>query len=72
MCKTPIKNPYLIIKFQPELAFLKETQFYAEIIPLIAKFENELKIPLEQKLDVFINCIGHRISLDSGEKHFLL
>lgn len=64
--KAAVTNAYLVKVFQPSITFVKETQFYSNIIPAIERLEIELNINSSDRLDAFIGCIGSRISLDPG------
>lgn len=70
--KSSLTNPYLKEIFQPELTFVKENRFYSEIIPAIKRFENDLNLPREERIDAFIRCIGSRISLKPGNKYTIM
>lgn len=64
VCKSVITNSYLVDLFQLGSTFFKEAQFYAKIVPTIEQFEEDMNI--SNKLDLFIKCVGSRISLKPG------
>lgn len=65
--KTAVTKADLVAIFQPSVSFVKETQFYSEIIPAIEQFERTQNLYEAERLDVFIRCVGYRISLNSSE-----
>lgn len=65
--KTPIQNEYLAAIFMPELSFVKEVRFYSDIIPAIELIQQTANVPEDERLDVFIQCLGSRISLNPGK-----
>ncbi|XP_055321212.1 uncharacterized protein LOC129577737 [Sitodiplosis mosellana] len=66
--KTSVLDPYWAAVFKPELSFVKEVHFYANIIPAIQQFEQCTNVPEAERLNVFIQCLGSRISLNSNAK----
>lgn len=62
--KTPVTHPLLVAIFKPSLSFVKEARFYSDIIPALQQFEKLADVPEEERLDVFIEYVGSRISLD--------
>lgn len=68
--KTPATNPFLVAIFKPSWSFVKEVRFYSDIIPAIQQFERDANVPEEERLDVFIRCLGSRISLNPGIESF--
>lgn len=67
--KSAMTNPYLVDLFQPSRTFVKEARFYSSVIPAIERFEVESNVELRDRLDLFVKCVGSRISLDSGMLH---
>lgn len=67
VCKTAVTNPLLATIFKPSLSFVKETRFYSDIIPAFQQFEQISNLPKAERLDVFIRCLGSRISLNPGK-----
>lgn len=48
--------------------FTAEERFYSSIIPAIKTFEKLVNVSESEGIDVFIPCIGSRISLNPGIK----
>lgn len=67
VCKTAVTNPILATIFKPSLSFVKETRFYSDIIPAFEHFEQISNVPKAERLNVFIRCLGSRISLDPSK-----
>lgn len=65
--KTPVTSPYLAELFKPAISFVKEVRFYSDIIPAVENFEIASNVPIDERLDAFIQCSGWRISLDSSK-----
>lgn len=67
VAKTSVQNPFLVKVFQPALSFVKEAYFYSDIIPSIERLGQAAKVPDDERIDTFINCLGSRISLDPSK-----
>lgn len=65
--KTSVLDPYWAAVFKPELSFAEEIHFYANIMPAIKQFERITNVPKAERLNVFIECLGSRISLNSNK-----
>lgn len=65
--KTTITNPYLIDIFKPNITFVKEINFYANIIPAVQYVEEKANVPQNERIDAFIQHFGARISLDPSK-----
>lgn len=65
--KTMVKNARLVDFLESHFAFGKEASFYSHIIPAIDLFERDAKIPVNEKIDIFIRCFGSRLSLDPSK-----
>lgn len=50
--------------FKPALTFVKEINFYSNIIPAIKHVEEIANAPQNERIDAFIHHFGSRISLD--------
>lgn len=48
--------------------FMKEINFYSEIIPAIEQFQEIVKIPKSERIDAFIRYFGSRLSLNPDVK----
>uniref|UniRef100_A0A336LYH8 CSON005181 protein n=1 Tax=Culicoides sonorensis TaxID=179676 RepID=A0A336LYH8_CULSO len=65
VAKRPPKNEQLLSIFQTSRTFIKENCFYTVIIPKIYDFEREVGVPEDEKLKIFCDCYGARISLST-------
>lgn len=63
VAKRPPKNEQLLSIFQTSRTFIKENCFYTVIVPCIQEFEQDVGILDGDKLNVFCECYGARISL---------
>ncbi|XP_031638778.1 uncharacterized protein LOC116350921 [Contarinia nasturtii] len=61
--KTPVLNVVLAEYFNPAVTFVNEVRFYTDIIPALEQFEEIANVPLKERLDAFIPCLGSRFSL---------
>lgn len=48
--------------------FMKEINFYSDIIPAIEQFQEIVKIPKSERIDAFIRYFGSRLSLQPDAK----
>ncbi|XP_031633860.1 uncharacterized protein LOC116347423 [Contarinia nasturtii] len=67
--KTPVTNPILAKFFKPAVTFVNEVRFYTDIIPALEQFEEIANVPLEERLDALIPCLGSRFSLNSNAEY---
>lgn len=65
--KIAVTTDELVAVFQPSITFVKETEFYANVIPAIEEFERTQNISEAERLDIFIPCVAFRNSLNSSE-----
>lgn len=63
VAKRPPKNEQLLSIFQTSRTFIKENCFYTVIVPCIQEFEQDVGVRDAEKLNVFCECYGARISL---------
>lgn len=50
------------------MIFMKEMNFYSNIIPAIEQFQDIVKMPENEKIDAFIRYFGTRLSLNPDVK----
>lgn len=67
VAKAVVPNEYLKTVFQPSITFIKENQFYSNIVSTLEQHEIDSNIPQSERMDMFIKCIGSRISLDESK-----
>lgn len=68
VAKKPPNNEQLLAIFQISRTFIKENCTYTKMAPCVDAFENEVGLQEDQKLKVFCECFGARISLDEESK----
>lgn len=68
VAKAVVPNEYLKAVFQPSITFIKENQFYSDIVSTLEQHEIDSNIPQSERMDMFIKCIGSRISLDESKQ----
>lgn len=53
--------------FLIEKTFQKEVKMYVDVVPALIELQEELNIPQEDRLDVFVKCFGARLKDMEGE-----
>ncbi|XP_031618118.1 uncharacterized protein LOC116337579 [Contarinia nasturtii] len=66
--KFPVTDGLLTSIFQPTITCVKENSFYMEIVPALFQFQRECGITDDNLIDIFIQCLGARFSLDTHHK----
>lgn len=65
VAKRPPNNKQLLAIFQTSRTFIKENSIYTVVAPCVSEFENEVGLNDDnQRLKVFCECFGARISLN--------
>lgn len=65
--KFPVRNDILTSIFQPTITCVKENAFYTEIVPALFQFQRECGVNDDDLIDIFIQCYGARLSLDTSK-----
>lgn len=68
VAKRPPNNRQLLAIFQTSRTFIKENSIYTVVAPMVTTFEDEVGVDESQRLGVFCECFGARISLKSNSK----
>lgn len=63
VAKRPPNNKQLLSIFQTSRTFIKENCFYTVIVPCIQEFEQHVGLRDNEKLSIFCECYGARISI---------
>lgn len=61
VCKIALKDVDVVKQSE---RFVKEINFYSNIVPAIKQFERNANIPKYKRIDAFVRFFGSRLSLD--------